>query len=276
MSAVYEVSLNPHMRSSKSIREIYWKLSAVLLLPVIAGIVFFHLQAVRILLFSILSFFSGEWLSGHLLKIKPQISSGQPVLSALIFTLLIPLNSKPEAVILSGLLASLLISGFFGGLGHSIFHPALMGIIFLNSIFGVSQAGSLSMVDSHVLLMIACSLILLFLKGIRTDLPLIFLGSLALVSIPLNPASPVEVLNSRMIFSAIFLLADPVYLPVSIHGKRWFALASAVLIGVLNGPSGSIAGLCSCFLILNALTGFFDAKGKPKPVLNPFLKAAKA
>ena len=79
---------------------------------------------------------------------------------------------------------------------------------------------------------------------------------------------------SGVIFSAFFLLADPVTMPLTRRGTRVFVLGAALLSVLLGGEAFSIGMAAYAILLMDLLTPWLDVWLKPAPRRSkPVLKA---
>lgn len=256
----FPVSTPPHLRSSKSTAHLYWAQTAVLALLVLASLFVHQGSGVLIAGVSLAGFYLGERAAAALFKSRFRIKNGDTAAQALVFAVMIPVQSPVLAVAAVSFLAAFMVSGFFGGLGQPIFHPGLMGVVILSSLISPADGSGAPMASVSVFIIAGLGGLLILLKGVSAELPLIYLGSLMAFTLPINPAGVMETLSPLAVFSAIFFLADPVYLPLSNKGKRYFSVSAGFAAAILCGPLGPAEGFCASALICQAFVGYFDQK----------------
>jgi electron transport complex protein RnfD len=111
------------------------------LLPALAWSVFvFGIDALRVTVISVLACLAYEFLiQKYILKIKPAINDGSALVTGILLAFNVPSN-LPWWIIMIGALAAIGIGKLsFGGLGHNIFNPALVGRVFMLISFPVQM-----------------------------------------------------------------------------------------------------------------------------------------
>lgn len=126
------VSPSPHVHGSESTRKIMLDVIIALVPSMLVAVYFFGLSAVRLLLVAVLVCVGLEYLiQKYMLRRQPTVSD----LSAVVTGVLLALNLPPTApwwiVVIGSVVAIGVAKMTFGGLGHNIFNPALVGRVFL-------------------------------------------------------------------------------------------------------------------------------------------------
>ena len=126
------VSPAPHIKSSLSTQKIMYMVILALLPAGLAGIYIFGITSLKVIVVSILSCILSELLFLKLRNKDPKIVLDG---SALLTGLLLAYNLPPELPLwipaIGGAVSIILGKQIFGGLGHNIFNPALVGRVFL-------------------------------------------------------------------------------------------------------------------------------------------------
>lgn len=126
------VSPAPHVHGNENTRRIMLDVIIALAPSMLVAVYFFGLSAIRLLLVSVLTCVVLEYLvQKYLLRRQPTVTD----LSAVVTGVLLALNLPPSApwwIAVIGSVAAIGIAKMtFGGLGHNIFNPALVGRVFL-------------------------------------------------------------------------------------------------------------------------------------------------
>lgn len=126
------VSPAPHVHGSESTRKIMLDVIIALAPSMLVAVYFFGLSAIQLLLVSVLVCVGLEYLiQKYMLRRQPTVSD----LSAVVTGVLLALNLPPSApwwvAVIGGVVAIGITKMTFGGLGHNIFNPALVGRVFL-------------------------------------------------------------------------------------------------------------------------------------------------
>ncbi|MFH1422394.1 MAG: RnfABCDGE type electron transport complex subunit D, partial [Planctomycetota bacterium] len=142
------VSTSPHIRSDESVPKIMWTVVISLLPAVIAGAYFFGINAdgsyslrpVFVLLGSVLVAVITEAVILRLRKKDAtQALDGSAVITGLLFAMVCS-SSVPWYVVVLGSFFSIAVGKqLFGGLGHNIWNPALIGRAFALMAWGIEM-----------------------------------------------------------------------------------------------------------------------------------------
>ncbi len=125
------VSSSPHIRDSTNNAEIMWSVVVALVPAIISAVYFFGLQALVIILTSVLGAVVTEYLFQKARGKKVTISDGSAVVTGILLALTLPPASPLWMVLIGSVVAIGLGKQVFGGLGHNPFNPALVGRAFL-------------------------------------------------------------------------------------------------------------------------------------------------
>lgn len=134
---LFIVTPSPHVRDTESVPHIMHQVVLALLPAVLAAVYFFGLRAVMVLLVST----GVSMLTEHLIQKWRRKPSTLKDYSALITGILLALILPPGFPLWATALGAVVAIGMgkmvFGGLGHNIFNPALVGRAFLQAAFPV-------------------------------------------------------------------------------------------------------------------------------------------
>lgn len=125
------VSSSPHIRDSVSTRKIMLDVIIALLPASVAGIYFFGLRALAVILVTVSSCVISEYLARKAMKRECTIGD----LSAVVTGLLLALNLPPTIpfwiAAIGGAVAIVIVKQMFGGLGQNFMNPALAARVVL-------------------------------------------------------------------------------------------------------------------------------------------------
>ncbi|HDP16478.1 MAG TPA: Na+-transporting NADH:ubiquinone oxidoreductase subunit D, partial [Candidatus Omnitrophica bacterium] len=129
---MFIVSPAPHIRSSLTTQKIMYIVILALLPAGFAGVYIFGLSSLKIITISIIACVLSEAAFLMLRNKDPRVVLDG---SAILTGLLLAYNLPPEAPfwlpVVGGVVSIVLGKQIFGGLGHNIFNPALVGRAFL-------------------------------------------------------------------------------------------------------------------------------------------------
>jgi electron transport complex protein RnfD len=125
------VSISPHIKSAETTARIIWTVNAALAPAAIMGAWYFGLKALLTMALCIGSAVGSEYLYQRLLRKKITLRDGSAFLTGLLLALNLPPQVPFYIPVLGSCVAILLAKQLFGGLGYTIFNPALLGRAFL-------------------------------------------------------------------------------------------------------------------------------------------------
>jgi electron transport complex protein RnfD len=125
----YIVSPAPHVFAPESVPAIMWTVVATLLPAGAAGVYFFGLPALGVILATIAGAVMAELLGERFLLGKKRITigDGSAVLTGLLLAYCLPPGIEPWKAWVGGALSIFVAKTVFGGLGQNVFNPALIG-----------------------------------------------------------------------------------------------------------------------------------------------------
>lgn len=125
------VSIAPHIYSKVSTKRIMWAVTLSLIPAGAAGAFIFGFCALYVIIASVLSAVVTEWAILAVRKKEIEISDGSAVLTGLLLAYNLPPQVPLWIPVAGSFFAIAIGKQVFGGLGHNIFNPALVGRAFL-------------------------------------------------------------------------------------------------------------------------------------------------
>ena len=134
------VSGSPHIHGDNSIKKIMYGVVFAMIPAILISIYFFGLDAVKVLLISVIACMFFEWaIQKFLIKGPLTINDGSALITGILLAFNVPGN-LPVWIIIIGAFVSIGIAKMsFGGLGKNPFNPALVGRVFLLISFPVQM-----------------------------------------------------------------------------------------------------------------------------------------
>jgi len=131
---------SPHLQGRDSVPKIMYAVVISLLPAVAASFYFFRFRAVAVYLACLVGCLATEAVFLRVRK-KPLHSlwDGSAVITALLLAMTLPPDLSLELGVIGAVMAIALGKQVFGGLGHNIFNPALVGRAFLQVAFPVAM-----------------------------------------------------------------------------------------------------------------------------------------
>ena len=129
--ANFVVSGTPHVRSKESIQSIMRDVIIALVPATAAGIYYFGLRALILIVAAIISAVFFEWLYEKITKKPVTINDLSAVVTGLLLALNLPASAPVWVAIVGSAFAIIFAKQLFGGLGQNFINPALAGRAFL-------------------------------------------------------------------------------------------------------------------------------------------------
>lgn len=135
-----KISTNPHMQGPRDTRALMFDVVIALMPAAVAAVLFFGVDALRVILTSVAACVMFEWLAcRYWLKVPATTGNFSAVITGLLLAYNLP-SSMPCWMILIGAFMAIIVAKIcFGGLGQNIFNPALIGRVFLFISFPVQM-----------------------------------------------------------------------------------------------------------------------------------------
>ena len=129
--ANFVVSGTPHVRSKESIQSIMRDVIIALVPATAAGIYYFGLRALILIVAAIISAVFFEWLYEKITKKPVTINDLSAVVTGLLLAMNLPASAPVCVAIVGSAFAIIFAKQLFGGLGQNFINPALAGRAFL-------------------------------------------------------------------------------------------------------------------------------------------------
>ena len=131
------VSASPHLKDKDSIPRIMWTVVVSLIPAVAAGTYFFGWRVLLLVLISVATAMATEAIIQKLTRKKVSVSDGSAVITGMLLAMVISPGVPLWLPIVGSFCAIAIAKMLFGGLGHNIFNPALVGRAILLASFPV-------------------------------------------------------------------------------------------------------------------------------------------
>ena len=129
--ANFVVSGTPHVRSKESIQSIMRDVIIALVPATAAGIYYFGMRALILIVAAIISAVFFEWLYEKITKKPVTINDLSAVVTGLLLAMNLPASAPVWVAIVGSAFAIIFAKQLFGGLGQNFINPALAGRAFL-------------------------------------------------------------------------------------------------------------------------------------------------
>jgi Na+-translocating ferredoxin:NAD+ oxidoreductase subunit D len=131
MEKKYNIGPSPHIRTEERVNTIMRDVIIALLPAMAAGIYFFGIKAAYITSVSVITAVITEAICQKIMNKKIEIMDGSAIITGILFSFTVTPTLPLWMAIIGSFVAIVLGKMVFGGLGHNIFNPALVGRAFL-------------------------------------------------------------------------------------------------------------------------------------------------
>ncbi|KLU40747.1 MAG: RnfABCDGE type electron transport complex subunit D [Limnochordia bacterium] len=289
------ISPSPHVRDGDTTPRIMFDVLISLLPAVAAAVYFFGFNAIRLVLLGGAAAVATEALFQKLRGKPITIWDGSALVTGILLALTVPPTLPSWMIIVGSAVGIAVGKQVFGGLGHNIFNPALVGRAFLTAsfvgpmtawtgpfdtitratplavgaaraslpgLFFGSVAGSLGETSALAILLGG---IYLFYRGILDHrITLGVLGTVIAMSF-LTGANPIfELLAGGLLFGAIFMATDMVTSPYTPRGRWIFGIGIGFMVMLIRTWGSMPEGVTYAILFMNAVTPLINRWTRPR------------
>ena len=313
---------SPYIRKNVSVARMMGDVIVALIPITLFAMIYNGWGGIYVILLSLATMLCGELLCTLFIKWPKDMKVKQiytinnflaPIISALIFALIMPANCSPYVVILGALFGIVVGKMLFGGLGQNIFNPAAAGRIFATICFGakinaanvstiVADATPLASVKGNLNAMVfdlgdlflgsniggtlgeGCKLLILvgglylFIRrsaDLRSALSYFLSFALVMLVAVASYSGKYEgnvakmwayqLLSGGVIFTAVFMITDPVTSPTTKFGRVAFGAIAGSITALIRVVGAYPEGAAFSILIANTIAPALDyfMRGKP-------------
>ena len=239
-----------------------------------------------------------EYLINRLRKIPTTIYDGSAALTGLLLALVLPPSTPIWIVMIGALIAIGIVKQAFGGLGHNIFNPALVGRLFIAVAYPASgtlwnlpsswfqynalttatvlakntpySASSLDLFlgnipgcigETSALALLIGGLWLVTFKIIDLRAPLSFFLAIIVMCLFFNQPILFHLFSGGIMIGGIFMLTDYVTSPITKEGRIIFGACIGLLVMCIRLFSNMPEGVAFSIVIMNAFVPLLDQFG---------------
>lgn len=286
------IKIAPYISSNNTTQNLMKEVGIALLPCVVASIYFYGIEAVKILLGTVIFSFFTEIFWQNIKKEKTHDGSG--IIGGLILGLSLP-STTPFYVAGIGGVIAISSKYIFGGLGKNLFNPAILGRLFLMILFpmylyqvnnfdgtaGVSlypmiKYGGLSKIisdlgeplfyrnlilgnrlgsigESSIIAIFLGYVYLVYKKSIKWESPIILLGTIYILNNFVSPNPFVNMIIGGGLFASVFIVTDPVTSPYTRKGYGFYLMLMGVFIFGITEFTSQPTGITMGVLVANLM-----------------------
>lgn len=295
MNQLLHVSSSPHIKDQVTTSSIMLDVIIALIPTTLFGIYQFKMNALLIVITTILTCVLAEYLFEYFMKKTITIKDLSAVVTGLILALNLPATVPLWIPIIGGVFAIIVVKQLYGGLGQNFMNPALAARCFLlisftgrmtNFVYdGLTSPTPLALLKtgesydlfkmfignisgtigetSTIALLIGA--IYLIIKGvIKLTIPMTYIITFTIFTLLFSPCSfdfyylACELCGGGLIFGAFFMATDYVTSPMDQKGQIIYGILLGVLTGLFRFFGTSAEGVSYAIIISNLLVPLID------------------
>lgn len=302
MEKLYKLGSAPHIRTSETVERVMYDVIIALVPAMLVAIYFFGLRALWVTLVAVVAAMVSEGIWQKIMKEPIDVLDGSAIITGILFAFVVPVTLPYPIVILGSVVSIILGKMVFGGLGHNVFNPALVGRIFITisypvamtnwvGVDGVAGATALdylkngnaietisnnvyldlfvgrmggSLGEVSALAILIGGIYLIIRGQIDWKMPAVILGSVAVIALVFGH-NPVEhLLTGGLFLGAFFMATDMVTTPYTTSGKLIFGFGVAAITMLIRLRGAYPEGVAFSILVMNGVTSIINKYTKPK------------
>ncbi|UUV19447.1 RnfABCDGE type electron transport complex subunit D [Fusobacteria bacterium ZRK30] len=302
MAKLLKMGPSPHVRTSETVEKVMYDVIIALLPALLMAVYVFGIQALTTTLIAVGTCMATEGIMQKIMGKDIDIKDGSAIITGILFAFVVPVTMAYWIVIVGSVISILLGKMLFGGLGHNIFNPALVGRAFVQASWPVAittfvldgQAGP-TMLDAmkrgldgtlvaagnpYVNALLgkmggtigetsAIALLLggayLIYKGqVNWKVPAIIIGTVGIGAFLFGGDPIMHMLSGGLFLGAFFMATDMVTSPYTEKGQMIFAFGIGALVTLIRFKGGYPEGMAYSILIMNGVVPLINKYTKPK------------
>lgn len=139
MEKFFNINSSPHIRTNQTVERIMYDVIIALLPALLFSIYFFGIRALIVTITSVITCILSEYFLNKFMKKENTHFDGSAIITGILFAFVAPASIPIKYAIIGSFISISLGKIVFGGLGHNIFNPALVGRVFLMIAYPVAM-----------------------------------------------------------------------------------------------------------------------------------------
>ncbi|EJO5346296.1 RnfABCDGE type electron transport complex subunit D [Clostridium botulinum] len=301
--SMYTLSSSPHIRSKDSVQSIMRDVVIALLPATVAGIYFFKLKALLVILTAVISCVAAEYIWEKATGRDISIGDLSAVVTGMLLAFNVPSTLPLWMVVIGSFFSIIVVKQFFGGIGQNVVNPALAGRAFLLAswpvamttwnVDGITTATPLAMLkgapgqlpslasaflghiggcigETSALALLIGFAYLLYRRIITWHVPVVYVGTVFVLTTIIgrngfmSGNAVYEIFVGGLMLGAIFMATDYTTSPMTKKGQVIFALGCGVITTVIRIFGGYPEGVSYSILLMNLFVPLIDKFVAPR------------
>lgn len=300
----FAVSSSPHIRSSTNTSSIMMDVIIALMPAGIYSIYLFGFRSLFVILTSVFTCVLSEYIACKLMKKKSSINDFSAAVTGMLLAFVLPPTVPLWIPVIGGAFAIIIVKMLFGGIGYNFINPALAARTFLTASWpvimttwinpgpdGITSATPLSIIKSggeviaeskpglfnlfignipgcigetSALLLLIGGLYLVFKKVISLEIPLSFIGTVAVFTWLFggigigNGEFMYHILAGGLMIGAFFMATDYTTSPITGKGKVVMGIGCGLITSIIRLYGAYPEGVSYSILLMNLVVPLID------------------
>lgn len=297
------VSSSPHIRHQDSSKGIMFDVIISLLPLTVAGCVMYGWYSLLLVSVTVVSAVLSEYICCKVMKRRNSIYDLSAVVTGLILALNLPPHLPLWMAAIGSVIAIVVVKMMFGGIGHNFANPAITARIALLVSFpsamtawvvpngtvpitGATDANTMatplttdgysytqlltgripgSLGETFKFLIILAFLYLVIRRVISPVIPLVTVGTVALMSVIFGLDPLYMILSGGLLFGAVFMATDYVTSPINWKGHIIYGVGIGAITFLIRRFGYLPEGVSYAILLMNLFVPYINRMTAPKP-----------
>lgn len=297
------VSSSPHIRHEDSSKGIMFDVIISLLPLTVAACIMYGWYALLLTAVTVVAAVISEYVCCKVMKRKNSIYDLSAVVTGLILALNLPPHLPIWMAVIGSVIAIVVVKMMFGGIGHNFANPAMTARIALlvsfpsamtawvvpkgaEVITGATDATSMatplttdgysytdlfmgripgSLGETFKFLIVLAFLYLVIRRVISPVIPLVTVGTVALMSVIFGLDPLYMILSGGLLFGAVFMATDYVTSPINWKGHIIYGVGIGALTFLIRRFGYLPEGVSYAILLMNLFVPYINRITAPKP-----------
>ena len=304
MTNILKMGPSPHIRTSETVEKVMYDVIISLIPAFLVAVYVFGIRAFIVTSVAILSCIVTEFICQKIMNQDISVFDGSAILTGILFSFVIPVNMSLIYVIIGSIVSIALGKMVFGGLGHNIFNPALVGRAFVQASWPVAittfaldgKAGATvldamkrglpldgalieggnqyvqafvgrmggCLGETSALALLIGGIYLIYRGQIDWKMPALIIGTVFVLTWAMGGDPVMHILSGGLFLGAFYMATDMVTSPYTPKGKIIFALGLGLLISLIRMKGGYPEGVAYSILIMNGFVPLINRYTAPK------------
>jgi len=304
VAKILKMGPSPHVRTSETVERVMYDVIIALIPALLMATYVFGVRAITVVLLSVGVAMVTEGICQKFMGKDLQVLDGSAIITGILFAFVIPVGMPLWIVVIGSMVSILLGKMLFGGLGHNVFNPALVGRAFVQASWPVAittftldgKAGATmldimkrdltegnqliaegnkflnvflgkmggSVGEVSAIALLLGGAYLIYRRQINWKVPAIIIGTVFLSSMLAGENPFMQIFSGGLMLGAFFMATDMVTSPYTEKGQMIFAGGIGLLVALIRFKGGYPEGMAFAILIMNGVVPIINKYTRPK------------